>query len=665
VQHGDHFDYLVGRYLHHNQDGRCDVHGSLVLAGEEEEEAHGGKLGSRRGEGAAGSSGRGRGHGHSHGHMGESDEDAASAAPRALAPSPQHSDGEEDEGVPALALRRRNAQMMNALAGAARGGSGGGGGGTPGAHAAASASGGKPLAWHQDRDALRFVAMMALSGGFMVVELAVGVIIRSLALQADAYHMASDVIAVAIGAYAVRAAKRRHSSTATYGLTRWEVVGSLVNAVFLLSTCFTIALEALQRFSEAQETLAHLAPDVDLLLIVGGAGLAMNLIAMVVLSAGHGHGHAHGGGSGGGGSHGHSHGGAAPAPAPAPAASSHGHGGSSGHGHSHMSMNIQGVLLHVLGDALGSVGVIISGLVIKYTDWEWRGVVDPICSLAIVAIIVAGTVPLLRRSLNILLQKVPLHVDVAGLRARVLAIPGVLSCHDLHVWQLNDTKVIGSMHVILDRRRGASYRRITDEIKVLLHGAGVHASTVQPEFVSVALQARIEAAAAAVRAAEEADAAAAAAAGASGGGGAPGGDGGGSSAARSRTPLPAPSPPPAALRQVAVVAAGALAGVSSPSGEAGAGDEEAGRLPAASPGAPPPIFAPGGTAPGAEPDAADLLLLDMCDEIVCGDGCTAASCCPAPPGLVTPPRPVGGPAVTAARGARPPPAQTTADAPGM
>ena len=161
-------------------------------------------------------------------------------------------------------------------------------------------------------------------------------------------------------------------------------------------------------------------------------------------------------------------------------------------------MNVHGVLLHVAGDALGSVGVMISAAIIAFTDLPQRTLADPLASLAIVLIIALGTIPLLRQSIHILLELVPLHVDLTLLRAQLLALPGVLSIHDLHVWTLDNARVVGSLHIIVDRGAAATdFRRIIDEVKGVLHQAGVHASTVQPEFVSEEVQRKILALAAA------------------------------------------------------------------------------------------------------------------------------------------------------------------------
>ena len=407
--------------------------------------------------------------------------------------------------------------------------------------------------WYRDRDLLAFASMTGLTASFMIVELIVGVTIHSLALQADAFHMASDVVALLVGFMAMRVTKQSkynrssskndgHRADFSYGMARMEVVGSLVNGVFLLAVCLQILLEALQRLimiNSDNEATVEEGQGSELMLIVGGVGLGINILGLIMFShgSGGGHGHSHGGGhghgGGGGGGHGHGGGGgndhgklstptptsslststpsdihvSIPSSTPAPPPSSHGHSHGGGHGHSHghshgggVNMNIRGVFLHVLGDALGSIAVIISGCIIQYSNLPYKHISDPLCSLAIVCIVGFGTFPMVRHAIAILLQRVPSHVNIHALKTDVLAVDGVLSVHDMHVWALTEGTAVASLHVLLDRRT-PSWRRTVDSIKVILHNSGIHASTVQPEFVSKRVQEQLEAAALAVAAA--------------------------------------------------------------------------------------------------------------------------------------------------------------------
>jgi len=276
----------------------------------------------------------------------------------------------------------------------------------------------------------------------------------------------------------------------TFGWARAEVVGALVNSVFLVALCFSITVESVKRFLDPEEI-----KDPKLILIVGGIGLGINLVGMLLFGD-VGHGHSHGGSdspkeksdthetaNGHGHSHakenghGHSHGG-------------HGHGHSSDTASSGHSMNITGVFLHVLADALGSVVVCITSLVIMLTDWEYRFYLDPVLSLVIVLIILVSTWPLLRDSTLILLNTIPAHIDLLDLETRlVTTVAGVSSIHELHVWRLVGRRVVASCHLEmtpppLGTEPVDHHMDVARQVKEFFHKAGIHSTTIQLEYWS-------------------------------------------------------------------------------------------------------------------------------------------------------------------------------------
>lgn len=161
-------------------------------------------------------------------------------------------------------------------------------------------------------------------------------------------------------------------------------------------------------------------------------------------------------------------------------------GGHGGHGHSHGDLNMRGVFLHVLGDALGNIGVIITALLIWLTTFEGRYYFDPAVSLIITVIILGSAIPLCKAASRILLQAVPVGMSIDEIRADIEKLPRVEEAHHLHVWQLSDTKVIASLHVKVDCEiqgaGSADYMKLAREIRQCLHGYGIHSSTIQPEF---------------------------------------------------------------------------------------------------------------------------------------------------------------------------------------
>ncbi|KAG6902914.1 hypothetical protein C0995_010084 [Termitomyces sp. Mi166 len=150
------------------------------------------------------------------------------------------------------------------------------------------------------------------------------------------------------------------------------------------------------------------------------------------------------------------------------------------HSHSHESMNMRALVLHVIGDALGNVGVISTGLVIWLTRWSFKYYFDPLISLVITVIIFSSALPLVRSASFILLQGVPPTISLDDVRDSILEVDGVLSVHELHVWQLSESKVIASVHVLTSRNH--DFMPIAFKIREALHHHGIHSSTIQPEY---------------------------------------------------------------------------------------------------------------------------------------------------------------------------------------
>lgn len=154
-------------------------------------------------------------------------------------------------------------------------------------------------------------------------------------------------------------------------------------------------------------------------------------------------------------------------------------------GHSH-DLNMRGVFLHVMGDALGNIGVIASALIIWLTDYDWRFYVDPGISLVITVIILLSAIPLCKAASRILLQAVPQGMSIDHIKEDIEGLPGVIGSHHLHVWQLSDTKIVASIHIQVDTQikgEGSErYMRLARQIRRCLHAYGIHSSTIQPEF---------------------------------------------------------------------------------------------------------------------------------------------------------------------------------------
>jgi len=154
------------------------------------------------------------------------------------------------------------------------------------------------------------------------------------------------------------------------------------------------------------------------------------------------------------------------------------------HGHSHAkkktNLNLQGVFLHLLGDALGAIGVIIVGICVMYIHPSWKYKLDPTLSILISLIIGKSSYGLVKNSIGILMQRVPESLDLALIENDLLEVPGVIAVHELHVWELTPTKNIGTLHITCNKN--ADFMAIVAQLKQVLHKHEIHATTIQPEF---------------------------------------------------------------------------------------------------------------------------------------------------------------------------------------
>uniref|UniRef100_A0A7N8YEM8 Zinc transporter n=1 Tax=Mastacembelus armatus TaxID=205130 RepID=A0A7N8YEM8_9TELE len=318
-----------------------------------------------------------------------------------------------------------------------------------------------------DKTSRNLFFFLCLNLSFAFVELMYGIWSNSLGLISDSFHMFFDCTALLAGLAASVISRWRSNDSFSYGYVRAEVLAGFVNGLFLIFTAFFIFSEGVERALEP--------PDVhhERLLPVSVAGLLVNLVGIFVFQHG-GHGHSHGEeGHGhshslfnGSLNHGHSHGGH-------DHQSKHGHGHShdghghshGGHGHSHEDPHchdelqhtpgkgsskqiLQGVLLHIVADTLGSIGVIISALLMQKYDLM---IADPICSMLIALLIGVSVVPLLRESIGILMQRTPPSMDHAlpECYQRVQQLQGVYNLQEPHFWTLCTDVYIGTLKLLV------------------------------------------------------------------------------------------------------------------------------------------------------------------------------------------------------------------------
>lgn len=254
------------------------------------------------------------------------------------------------------------------------------------------------------------VIAFVLTASYMVVEFVVGFSVNSLALISDAAHMGTDVLGLGMALAAITLASRPATQQRTYGLYRLEVLAALANGILLFAVAGYVLYEAIRRFSEP--------PDVPglPLLITAVIGLIINLISFRLLTAG-----------------------------------------------SKESLNVKGAYLEVMGDLLGSIGVIAAAIILFTTGWAYA---DPIIGVGIGLFILPRTFKLTRQALRILLEVAPPEVDMEAVRADVLAVPGVEEIHDLHVWTITSGMESASGHIVL--KEGAEYGPVLDGVLAVL-----------------------------------------------------------------------------------------------------------------------------------------------------------------------------------------------------
>lgn len=311
--------------------------------------------------------------------------------------------------------------------------------------------------------------MIALTGSYMLVEFGVGWYTHSLALVGDAIHMLTDLAALVIGLVCISKSTKRAGKTYSFGYDRAEVIGGLINGTSVLVTAFFLVLEAVERFRNPLELRRPL-----LMTVVALIGLLINVIGIFLF-----HGHSHGGH---GCSHGHSHG-----------HEHHHHEHEHEHHHEHHdhdnhnspkridseSMATHGMLLHIMGDLLGSVAALAAGAIMYFWDSEYAVYADPVCTVIIVFLITQTVRPLLRDSIRILMQTTPDSVNITTLKEAVASCENVVSVHDCHCWQFTSNKIIASCHIIVTSEE-VIFKAIA-EVRHKLHTLDIHSVTIQPE----------------------------------------------------------------------------------------------------------------------------------------------------------------------------------------
>jgi cobalt-zinc-cadmium efflux system protein len=272
----------------------------------------------------------------------------------------------------------------------------------------------------------RLALSLGLTAAFVVVEIIAGVFGNSLALLTDAAHNFTDVIALGLSWYAIKIAMQPAHAGKTFGYHRVGILVALVNST-------TLILIALGIFYEAWKRLIA-PPEVDSTILIGVGALAFLINAVTAWMVKDGSEH---------------------------------------------DLNLRSAFLHLMGDVMSTLGAVIAGIIIAFTNWNW---LDPLVSVLIGGFILWNAWGILRQAIHILLESTPESVDVDSMVESLLKVDGVRGVHDLHVWSINESLRALSAHVVTDNisiSAGASIQQDLNEI--LAQKYNIHHATLQLE----------------------------------------------------------------------------------------------------------------------------------------------------------------------------------------
>ncbi len=274
---------------------------------------------------------------------------------------------------------------------------------------------------HADHSIRALRLALIVTGIFLVVEFVGGWLSNSLALLSDAGHMLTDVGGLLLGLFAAWISRRPPSQTMSFGYHRAEILGALLSGLSIWALAGVLVFEAVQRVQSPTEVQG------SIVIAVAAAGLLVNLFSLQVL-----------------------------------------------HRDQEHSLNVRGAYLHVLADALGSVGALVAGVLVTWKGWFW---VDPAITFVLAALMLAGSWTLIRDSVAILMESTPRGVDPVRLKAALQALPGVTEVHDLHVWTVGSRRLAMSAHLVSSQAEEA----LEAAHDLLEHEFGIRHSTFQIE----------------------------------------------------------------------------------------------------------------------------------------------------------------------------------------
>lgn len=271
-----------------------------------------------------------------------------------------------------------------------------------------------------------FLIGIVLNLVFVVVEAVAGFMTGSLGLLTDAGHNLSDVAALALSLFAFRLSKIKPNARFTYGYSKTTILVALANAVILLIAVGSIGVEAAHRFFNPKPVQGNI------ITIVAGIGIVVNTVSALLFLR-----------------------------------------------DKDADLNIKGAYLHLVADALVSLGVVVAGLAITYTGWYW---VDTLVSVIIMLVILFSTWSLLTDSLRLSLDAVPLHINIEEVKSRIKEVNGICEVHHIHIWALSTTVNALTAHLIINESlTGEDEKMLKENVKQLLRRLQIQHATLETE----------------------------------------------------------------------------------------------------------------------------------------------------------------------------------------
>ena len=276
------------------------------------------------------------------------------------------------------------------------------------------------------RTSRAFAIGIALNVVFVAIEVGMGFLTGSLALLTDAGHNLADVASLTIALLALKLAAAKPREQYTYGYKKATILAALVNAVILLAAVGGIVYEAVER------VLTPVPVEGGVVAVVAGVGIAINAVTALLFFR-----------------------------------------------DKDKDLNVKGAYLHLVADALVSVGVMVAGVAITFTAWYW---LDSVISIAVAVVIFAGTWSLLKDTVRLSLDGVPQSISVSEVRTKILSVRGIMDVHHLHIWGLSTTQAALTCHVVLHSEASlAEVSRIKADIRAGVMELGIQHSTVEVE----------------------------------------------------------------------------------------------------------------------------------------------------------------------------------------